>query len=438
LLIFTVVPADAMTYGWLSSRHMLVSAVPSLGALYLHIKAREEGWTLGLALAPIGLALGLLGGEAALGAIAYWIAYEAIGPPALGRLKQRALGAAPAIAILVAYFPLYRLVGGAVRASGAYVSPMDDPVTFARFAVMRLPMLLGHALLEVPVELSLGQPSWPFLVAGFAGVALCLFLWRGVRDRVTVDERSALRWLLTGALGAVLGTCGGMPGGRALLLANLGISLLLATLIRRAWDHEAWQARGLAVLLAVIHVGLAPLMGLTGDAVATRMGRASASVARALPAEVLPARNVFLVAASDPMVSLYVMATLLAEGTPGLDCVARITATPADHRVTRVDDVTLAVEPIGRPMLKGPFESLYRSPKLALSVSDVVSVCGARVEVAAADGPLPTKLLVRFGVSLDDPSLALVTWEGTKLARFRLLPGEPRVLPWHPGPMGNQ
>ncbi len=52
------------------------------------------------------------------------------------------------------------------------------------------------------------------------------------------------------------------------------------------------------------------------------MGRQSAAVARRLPADVRPAQRVFLLEASDPMLSIRATRTLLAEGGSGLECIA--------------------------------------------------------------------------------------------------------------------
>jgi len=440
LFVFAVVPAHAQDYGWLSARHMLVAAVPSLGALLAHIRAREEGWQPGRWLAPLGLAVGLAGSEAALGAAAFWMSYEVLGPPVLGDRRKRAIGAAPAVLVTVVYLVLYRLAGGGIVSSGAYVSPLPDPLRFVAKLAERLPMLVGDATLGAPVEASFGAPSWPFILVGLAGAALCGWLAWASRDLVTAGERAALRWLVPGALLAVLGTCGGMPGGRALLVADLGFAALLAVLVRRGWERGASTVgrRVVAGLLTFIHVGLAPVALVGSIFFAMRMGRQALAIAGAVPREVAPARRVFVLAASDPMASIYVMATLLADGGDGLDCVVRLTATRADYRVTRVDGMTLALEPVGTPLLRGPWETLYRSRSLTVSLGDEVTVCGARVRVAAVDGGSPTRLEVHFGVPLDHPDLATVAWDGERLAQVRLEPGETRLLPWRRGPMGTQ
>ena len=447
LLLFIVVPAHAQDCGWLSARHMVVAALPSMAALLAHVKARQDGWRPGRWLAPLALAVGMAGSEAALGAVAFWVSYEALGPPALGDRRQRMRGAAPALALTALYLVAYRLAGGGIVSSGDYVSPLPDPLLFARTVAMRLPMLVGDALLGVPVELSFGASPWPFVAVGFVAMGVIAALWRATRTLATDEERAALRWLAPGAVLAIAGTCGGMPGGRALLVANLGVVALLAVVIRRGLSRVAAGAgpaaggagrRVGAGALAFVHLGLAPVGYFGGIAVAVSMGRQSLAVADALPREVAPARRVFMLTASDPMVSVYAMVTLQAEGATGLDCLARLTASRGDYRVTRLDGRTLALERVDGPMLRGPWEILYRSASLPMQAGDEVTVCGARVRVTAVEAGAPTRLEVRFGVPLDHPDLATVAWDGHKLALVRLEPGETRLLPWMPGPMRTQ
>ncbi|MEJ7730029.1 MAG: hypothetical protein WKG00_12515 [Polyangiaceae bacterium] len=76
LLLFVVDDAHVQPIGWISSRHMVVAAAPALFGLWAHLRAREDGWVLGRFLGPLGVAVGLLGSEAALGVLGFWIAYD--------------------------------------------------------------------------------------------------------------------------------------------------------------------------------------------------------------------------------------------------------------------------------------------------------------------------------------------------------------------------
>jgi hypothetical protein len=443
LLVFVLIPAQSQAYAWLSSRHMLVAAVPSLGGLLAHLRWKEDGWRPGRWLAPLGLAVGLAASEAASGAVAFVLAYELFGPRAR-RLPwgARLRGAAPVVVLVALYLVVYRLAGGEMAANDAYVAPLGDPLRFGEAVAVRLPMLLGNALAGIPCELALSAPVAIFVALGIAASALVAWLFACARHEVDPRERDAVRWLVPGAVLATAGTCGGLPGGRALLIANVGFVVLLAVVLRHGLASSAARAergrRGATRGLAFVHLALAPVGLLGGAAVMIGMARQTLAVADHLRADTSGARRVFTLAASDPMVNVYATAALVARGKGGLECLARLTGVHADVRVTRTGASSLSLEPVGRPLLTGPFEALYRARALPVGEGDVVTTCGASVRVARVEGGLPTRIDVDLGADLDDPALALVAWDGERLARETFARGETRVLPWRAGPMGTQ
>src|SRR5258708_8927984 len=66
LLVFVANAAHCEPVGWLSSRHLLVAAVPAVWGLVAHIAYRERGVRPGRWLAPLGLLVGLFRGGAPL------------------------------------------------------------------------------------------------------------------------------------------------------------------------------------------------------------------------------------------------------------------------------------------------------------------------------------------------------------------------------------
>jgi hypothetical protein len=177
------------------------------------------------------------------------------------------------------------------------------------------------------------------------------------------------------------------------------------------------------------------MLGTAVPAIAS-MSRANEAIAHAVPAEAAPAGRVFVVA-SDPLASIYAGAVLASEDTRPIACWSWLSGAPADHRLTRVDETTLSLEPVGTSFLRGPFEALYRAPAFPMKEGDEVEQCGARIRVAAVDDGRPARIEVRFGGSPEDGSIALLAWDGTRLAR--VLPprrGEGITLPHRRGPMG--
>jgi hypothetical protein len=167
------------------------------------------------------------------------------------------------------------------------------------------------------------------------------------------------------------------------------------------------------------------------------MSRANAAIAAAVPAEVAPGSTVCAIA-SDPMASVYVEAVLGFQGAGTVRCWSWLSGAAADHRLARVDDRTLSLEPVGRAFLEGPFEKLYRSTAYPSKVGDEVEQCGARIRVAAESGGLPTRVEVRLPAPPEGSSVALLAWNGWRLAPVVLPPvGQDVRLPRLRGPMGD-
>jgi hypothetical protein len=432
LLLFAVAPGHVLPYAWPSSRHVLVAAVAVACAILSYLRFRESAWRLGRPLAIGLLVVGLLASEAALGGVALLVTYDLFGGEAR-RAGDRLARASPLLALGAFYLVIYRVAGGGTAGSDAYVTPFPDVGEFLRTVSVRIPMLSAQAILGVPGEVALGHATWPFVLLGIVGVGFATVLWRSVRARADVGERAALRWLVPGAALALVGASGGLPGGRVLVVANIGFVVLLAVLIRRGLGD---RSAGAWLLLAV-HGILAPVAAIATMLGTLDGGRVENRVAHAIPGEVTPARRVFLLAASDPLVSVYAGFTLLAEAAP-VDCLARFSNTRADIRVTRVGPSRLTLAPIGVPFARGVFETLYRSRAFPFAVGDDVTSCGAHVRVAAIADGSPTRLDVDFGAPLEDPGLALLAWDGERLVRTAIAEGETRILPWRPGPMRTQ
>jgi hypothetical protein len=452
LLVFGLSHANAYPYGWVSARHVLVGAAPVVGALWAHVRYRQDDWRPGRWLAPPLLVVGLAGSEGAMAGVVFWLAYDLLGPAGVaptvdrsdpndrreaGRGRGRLLACAPAVAVGTAYLVVYRLAGAGARSSGGYHDPMANPLAFAGVALTRLPILLGDALLGVPAEIANVAPEPALAAVGCVAMAFAAFAYLACRDRMTPAERAAVRWLVPGAVVSTLLGVSGFPGGRVLVLPNVGFALLLGVLLVRGFEAGARRGvrAGLAAVLAVVHLVLAPLSSWRDVAKLAHRARASEAVARRIDrAAVRHDGRVFLVA-SDPMVFMYPRG-ILAETDPGdLRCQGVLSAARAGHRVTRTGERTLAFEPIERPLLAGSFDTLFRDPRLPFAEGDTVQQCGATIRVAAVAGGLPTRLEVTFDAPLDD--VAVLVWTDRHLERLDPpVLGATEEIPWTPGPSG--
>lgn len=445
LFVFAACDNHVHPVGWLACQHLLLAALSVVLGLLAYLRYREEGWRPGRYLGPLGLGVGLLGGEAALGGAAYWLAYQLAGPVPPGRadgIRARAAAALPALGLL-AYFAAYKAVGGGAANTGAYVDPLTSPLQFAATAAERLPILLGDAIVAVPSEFSAAFPSGPFVVVGLAAVAGVALLYRACLPAIPERERTALRWLVPGALLALLVGVGGFPGSRLLLLPNLGIAPLLAVVILRGLQkgpspgRTAWPRRAAAGFLGALHVALAPLLFLFSTLSSADIARKVEDVARTAEIDAPPRKRVFIAASSDPMVTIYPQAILALESPDALSCWSVLSMTKASHRLTRTGPSSFTLEPLGRTMLTGLFEVLHRAPTAPIPRGYQITQCGATIRVAEVEDGKPSRLEVDLGTPLDDPALVLLTWRDGRLRRLHLPAiGETMELPWSPGPVG--
>jgi hypothetical protein len=447
LVVFALADANVAPAAWVAARHGLVAAVPALLGLVALVRARQDGWSPGRWLAPLGMAVGLLGGETALGAVALALAYDLLGPSRDdGSLRSRVVRAAPTATLAVAYLAVYAAAGGGAHGSGAYLSPLDSPAAFATAALTRFPVLVGNALLGVPSELSVAGFERQVVVVGLGAALGAALLWRACAPLASDEERAAVRWAVPGAAAALLTSLGAFPGARLLLVPNVGVAIFVATILRRGFAEgpHAVARRAGAGFLALTSVVLAPPLALLNQHALEQMARTTERLAQGAESEAGGARRVFLVAASDPMVALYPRFVLLHEGAAepqktSIGCWSWLDGGKADVRVTRIGPDAIAVEPVGAALLRGGFEGLYRSPLLPMHEGDEVGQCGARVRVASVAGGFPTRIDVRFGAELEDAAagFVLLAWrEGTLRRLAPPAMGESVVIPWSVGPSG--
>ncbi len=291
--IYAVDVAHVEPVGWLASRHMLIGVVPALGALLLHLAAREGRFPLGRWLAPLALVVGLAGSESSLGVLGFLIAYELFGPPrARGApIAQRLVALAPYALVLGAYVVVYKANGYGAAANAAYLDPASDPLGFAVATADRAPMLLANLFFEVPSDLSNVVSHVPFWIAGALGLIGFGALLRSIARHLATSERAALAWLLPGGLFALVAALGGYPGARVLILPSIAGAAFFAVVVVRAIGAQVHGlervgrcvGRGAALLL---HVVLAPVLfvgGATGLADISRKMLAAANDAELGP-----------------------------------------------------------------------------------------------------------------------------------------------------------
>jgi hypothetical protein len=444
-LLFAVNEAHVSPWGWVSCRHMTIAAFFSVLAVLAIVPSGGHPRPRGRWLAAGFIALGLLGGETALGGVAYVVAYAVETSPAPDRWRKSMRLAGPTLGVLFVYLLAYGLVGGGAAHSDGYRTPMSSPLAFAIAAVWRLPIMLGNATLAVPSDLSNALPVTPLVVLGLLGCGIVAALARAVAPAMSADERSALRWLVPGAILAIVPALGGFLGARLLLLPNVGFCALFAVLLRRGFTRAGGAkgarlalARAATGLFAFLRIVAAPAMALALTAAGVRMARGLEAVSRDVASFAAPGDRVFVLVASDPMASIYPPMVLLAGDVAwGRSCWSIASGAKAAHGITRTGPRSLAIEPRGLTLLVGAFERLFRPSDEPLRTGDLVRQCGAVYRVAAEDDGRPTRVEVAFDAQLDDPRMHIAAWQDGHL-RPLAIPAEGRTVevPWSPGPTG--
>ena len=440
LIVFALSDAAVFPYAWPSARHVLLAATFAVLGVTAHVRFRADGWRPGRFLGPLALVVGLLASEAALGGFAFAIAYDLVGPRR-GTRRDRAVRIFPLASLALAYLVAYALVGGGTRASGAYVTPLE-PSAFLATAAVRLPVLLGDAVLGIPAEAATLGFAGKLAVTGAIATVLFALLWRACLRTVPEGERATSTWLAVGAFAALAAGVGGLPGARVLFVANLGFAPIMAIVLRHGFasGRLAVPRRAGAGLLAVVHVVFAPLSQLANQHSMQTIARDTEATARTMRDEVGDRSRTFLMAASDPMVGLYATAIETSEAsgtTASRRCRGWLSAVRADMTITRTGDASFALEPRGTTFLRGPFESLYRAPWLPMQVGDERTVCGARVRVAAVEDGFPSCVDVESDVSLDSRSVAWLAWDAGAVKEFAFPPiGQSTTIAWTAGPSG--
>jgi hypothetical protein len=242
---------------------------------------------------------------------------------------------------------------------------------------------------------------------------------------------------LPGATLSVLASLGAFPGARVLEIADLGFAALIAVIVRHAFTPGpyAFLRRSVGGLLVALHLVLSPLAVLANLAATVQIRRKTDAVSEQVAAAIQGADRDLLVAASDPMVSVYAPLELAAQGR-GHGCWTWLSGAKADVRLTRTSPTTLVVEPIGLTLMHGAFETLYRDPTIAFHEGDGATVCGERVTVSRLEGGLPAAIEIHVE-HMDDPHVALLAWEDGALRRLSApRVGASVVIPWSAGPSG--
>jgi hypothetical protein len=449
--LFAVSASHAEAVAWISSRHMLVSTVPALFGLVALVHYRERGFRPGLLLGLLGMAVGLLGGEAALSVACYWLAYEAFAPHRGTTLAARARRLAVPLVTIGAYAGLYKHLGYGAAASAAYLDPLSTPRAFVSVLPARLAMLAAEIFAGVPSGLAATTMPRPAVAVGALLTVAVLRRLSSIWPAIPGGERRALPWLASGALLALLVNAGAFLGPRLVLIPGIGAFVVIAIVLRHGWPSGAKGAsrfdvvvgRGVCALFVLVHVLLAPLGFIANCYLLGKLGAAASEMDTALDGQFETMRvragrpaSVFILAASDPFSGFYAAAARAARVPNSTAQWTILSMARATHAIERTapNELTIHSDP---SMLRSSFEGLFRAYDRPFSPGDRAAVASGFVTVLTVEGGRPTSIsLTLSNGTFDDPSVCLLAWRDQRLSTVQLALHERITIPWTPGPTG--
>ncbi|QSQ18844.1 hypothetical protein JY651_26155 [Pyxidicoccus parkwayensis] len=429
LLLFAIDDCHAVPVGWWCNRNAIVATLPALAGLWLHMEWREHGRKWAAPLSLVALALGLTGGETALGVLAYVLAYELLG--ARGPWRQRLLSVAPAAVLALGYLAFYKHEGYGSFGSDLYVDPLSQPGAWLAVAAVRIPAMLWGLLLSIPTELSMMVGDGLTIGVGLFALALVAGLLRAVWPFLSEDERRHSRWLLAGAFLALLPVSSTIQGDRLLLVPSIGGVAVIAMVLTHVWRNRArsggWRAlTGVAGVLAVTHVLLAPVGWYLATSYMVRMtgsaDRVYAQLKKDLDPAALPNQRLAVLTLPNPNLNIYTSVAWWARGNPLPRAWWTLSYASDIHKLTRTGPNSLEMELTQERFFDTIFERVHRAGRFMLKQGDEVKLDGMTAKVVEADARGIKRLSFTFDVPLEDPSLVLLHWKDRGLRRVVLPP----------------
>lgn len=462
-LLFAVDDAHGWPAVWLANRNALLAVFFGLLTLIAHDRWRRDGRWIWAIVAPLALLSGLLSKESAVATGAYLAAYALFLDR--GTLTSRLRSLVPCVLTGVVWWAAYKHLGYGVTGSGLYIDPGTTPLRFLGALVERGPILL------------LGQWSLPFgdwtfrsdmlwvlsrnggQILWLAASGFLLILAAALAPLVRSDA-TARFWAL-GMVLAVVPACATFPSDRLLFFVGIGGMGLLAQFIAAVvgkvnWTKRSWRripTRALCVLLAVVHLGFAPVaLARTTGALKRGGGVLGGNAAASFPSGMVASfQTVFVMNA--PSYLLFVNSWLISalEGRPSpMRCLV-LGSGIRSIRIHRPDERTLLVRPEGGFLaLPGvPQSGSEEAPPLfarrnmfpfidRLYCDDRQWMVGQRfdlgyvvVEITAiTDDGRPAEAAYHFNKALESPFFRWIQWADGAYVPFPLpATGETVTLP---------
>lgn len=414
LFFYALDDARAPAVGWVATRNLVIALALGLLALSAHHRARADGDVRSKWLAPLWLALALLGGESAIQVCAYLFAYALF--LERGSLLARLRTLLPYAGVVLIWRIPYGILRHGAQGSGLYFDPAREPLAYLDALSERLPVIL-LAQFWIPMSdlwdtlpvLAPGTQIYMLLTALAVVAVMVYLLWPlFLRDRL-------LRFWSAGALLASLPVCAGPLDDRLLLGPGVGFMMalaqLLAALADGSYPHKNWFVKVAGVSLALFH-GVAeplflPVRTWSVDSFEGFMAHADPTV----PSDASVTEKSVVV--MNPPVDLFAMYFPFyreAKHTPRPKHFRWLANGVCDLKVTRTDEHTLVVRP-SKGFLSNSTQWMLRGRRNPMKQGEQVALADATFTVTelTADAR-PAEVEVRFVEPLESPKLHWLQW----------------------------
>jgi len=438
-LVYAVSVGHLLPVGWIAARHGLICTACSLISFWLHLRARQGGWSPGSLLSWLAFVAALLAGEMGLGALALITAWEVFA--SRDAIRRRILALLPFAAMTLVYLAFYASMGYGVRGTGGYVSV--DGIAGVGVATRHFLILIGELVSATPSDAVGAASPGAQTVAAVWGVLVTAVAWalfRLSRSHADARDSSAMRWLPTAAAAAALPGALALIGGRVLTLALVPasgvVAILLVAGLSTLRSGSLTRPSRLFVTVTIIglalgHLVAAPILRLAVGKLLTNLARQQQNLAARTPS--CPGVMV-LAAAADPVVATYVPVTMTLMNR-GPERLRVLSMAPADHRIENITRTGFDLVTLGGDRTRTVWERLYGGGSMPSGTHVSLTALDARV-IEDRDG-VPVRVRFDFGEPLDAGHLCFFVWgNGTVRPLAPPRPGEIVDLPHHAGPMG--
>jgi hypothetical protein len=438
-LVYALSVGHLLPVGWIAARHGLICSACSLVCFWLHLRARQDGWSPGRLLSWGAFIAALLAGEMGLGALALIAAWEAFAPR--DAIRRRILALLPFAAMTLVYLAFYASRGYGVRGTGGYVSL--DGIAGVGVAARHFLILVGEMVAATPSDAVGASSAGPQAVAAAWGVLVTGVAWalfRLSRSHSDARDLSAMRWLPAAAAAAALPGALALIGGRVLTLALVPasgvVAILLVAGLSTLRSGSLTRPSRLFVTVTIIglavgHLVAAPVLRLAVGRLLTDLAWQQLDLAARTPS--CPGVMV-LATAADPVVATYlpVTMTLMNRGPERLRV---LSMAPADHRIEKITRTGFDLVTLGGDRTRTVWERLYGGGSMPAGTR--VSLTGLDARVIEDRDGVPVRVRFDFGEALDAGHLCFFVWADGAVRPFAApRPGDVVDLPHHAGPMG--